>query len=333
MGLLDYASDQAAKLLILKHTFLGPKPEWTADNIPDLSGRVMVVTGGNAGIGAEIVKELLKHNAKVYMLARNADKARAVVAALKEETGGKEALFVPLDLADFASEEAVHVLFNNAGLFGQGERTTPAGHDLMFATNAMGPHLLTTLLLPALERGAAASADGRARVVALGSATAYFGRLRFDALAAGPARDALGTDALYAQSKLADVLLAFEGARRYRARNVVCVALHPGIVRTELMINAEGFENQMMVGFARARTPDSSATSAHAPPWTAPAPAAGSAGCAYAALCGNLADPDELNGKWLVPWAREVPFPNKLGNDEELAKQLWDWVEKELESQ
>ena len=76
-----------------------PKPTWGVNDIPDLSGKVIVVTGGNTGIGYETAKALLAKNAKVYLACRSEAKAQAAIAKLKEETG-KEALFLQLDLGD-----------------------------------------------------------------------------------------------------------------------------------------------------------------------------------------------------------------------------------------
>ena len=100
---------------------LVPPPKWTVDEIPDLSGKVVIVTGGNANIGRETVKvsntsseskpivlsvvkpkALLVHNAKVYLAARNEQKAMAVIDMLRQETG-REALFLLLDLASLKS--------------------------------------------------------------------------------------------------------------------------------------------------------------------------------------------------------------------------------------
>ena len=78
---------------------LPPKPKWGVENIPDLSGKVFIVTGANAGIGYETAKALVTKNAKVYMACRNPEKARAAIEKMKGETG-KEAEFLQLDLSD-----------------------------------------------------------------------------------------------------------------------------------------------------------------------------------------------------------------------------------------
>ena len=76
-----------------------PTPEWTVDKIPDLSGKVFIITGGNAGIGKETCKQLLLKGAKVYLAARSESKAQAALDELERETG-KKAIFHKLDLSD-----------------------------------------------------------------------------------------------------------------------------------------------------------------------------------------------------------------------------------------
>ncbi|KAG8679030.1 hypothetical protein FRC09_019316, partial [Ceratobasidium sp. 395] len=110
--------------LISKLGFFPSNPVFTVDQIPDLSGQVVIVTGGNTGIGKATCKALLEKNAKVYLAARSKTKADEAIEWLKTETG-KMAVFLQLDLASLVSvrkaveefksnEHELHVLFNNA---------------------------------------------------------------------------------------------------------------------------------------------------------------------------------------------------------------------------
>ncbi|TFK85675.1 NAD(P)-binding protein [Polyporus arcularius HHB13444] len=169
----------------------------------------MLVTGGDTGMGEEIIRELFKHNSKVYMAARSREKALAAIAELKTETG-KEAHFIELDLSSLASvrktaeeflskEEALHALFNNAGVVWAAVRDVTAdGYDLQLGMNVLAPFFLSQLLLPALLRGIVSSSDGSAH---------------------GPKRRRLSE--FYNQSKLADVLVAYKLVRRYGEQGFV----------------------------------------------------------------------------------------------------------------
>ncbi|EEB90045.1 hypothetical protein MPER_11801, partial [Moniliophthora perniciosa FA553] len=101
-----------------------PKPKWWQKDIPDLTGKVVIVTGAKTGVGRETVKALLQHNAKVYFAARGKKQSEEVIEELRKGTG-KRAIFLELDLANLKSirkaaeeflskESELHVLFNNA---------------------------------------------------------------------------------------------------------------------------------------------------------------------------------------------------------------------------
>ena len=164
--------------------------------------------------------------------------------SLDADSPGAKAELVILDLASLASvrsfaekELARHrpldILINNAGVMAPPKRLqTVDGFELQFGTNVLGHFALTALLMPALEQAAAASAE-RPRVVMLASIAHKRGRLNFDDLQStknyGPMR-------AYQQSKLADLMLAFELDRRLRAAHsrVMSVAAHPGVANTNL---------------------------------------------------------------------------------------------------
>jgi retinol dehydrogenase-12 len=88
-----------ASLGTLLRQMYPPSPKWTVDKIPDLSGKVFIVTGANTGIGKETCKQLLLKNAKVYLAARSESKAQAALEELEKQTG-KKAIFHHLDLSD-----------------------------------------------------------------------------------------------------------------------------------------------------------------------------------------------------------------------------------------
>jgi len=91
--------DVLASLLIFLRQSFPPKPTFTVNDIPDLSGKIIIVTGANTGVGFETAKALLAHNARVYVAARNREKTEAAIEQLKNLTGG-QAIFLKLDLAN-----------------------------------------------------------------------------------------------------------------------------------------------------------------------------------------------------------------------------------------
>ncbi|KAG8892059.1 hypothetical protein FRC01_014367, partial [Tulasnella sp. 417] len=229
-------------------------------DIPDLTGKVIIVTGGNTGIGRETIKALLLKNAKVYMASRSRPKAEAAIDdvsarppyagpnptnvsrnQLKQQTG-REALFLELDLANLdkvrkaadefmRKEPVLHILFNSGGvMFPPVEQLTDDGYDLQFGTNCLGHAHFTLSIMPALMAGARASPDGKARVVNTSSFVVYYNSqplIKWDTLRDDPARTALGTRSLYAQSKYGVVGFSNELARRYAEHGIVSNAVNP----------------------------------------------------------------------------------------------------------
>ncbi|KAG9041745.1 hypothetical protein FS837_011813 [Tulasnella sp. UAMH 9824] len=208
-------------------------------DMPDLTGKVVIVTGGNNGIGKETVKELLKKNAKVYLAARSRERGEAAVKELHAATG-KTAQFLELDLAsldkttasakEFMSKEnALHILFNNAGVMKTPiDELTAEGYDLQWGTNTLGHAHFTICLIPALLEGAKTSSDGKARVVNVSSDAAYGSCINWDTLRDGPERRKLSPLSLYFQSKFGNYVFSCELARRYGDQGIISNALSPG---------------------------------------------------------------------------------------------------------
>jgi NAD(P)-dependent dehydrogenase (short-subunit alcohol dehydrogenase family) len=203
----------------------------------DLSGKTYLVTGATAGIGKEIARGLLALGARVVVACRSLERGEA----LRRELGERLDL-LELDLGDLASVRAgaarfarestrLHGLVNNAGVWLTQRTLGPQGHELTFATNVLGHHLLTSELLPLLERAAPS------RIVTVASSLAYGLDLDDLMFERRPYGDGM---AAYAQSKQANRMLTWALAEPLRARGVTANALHPGMVRTELARDAHG---------------------------------------------------------------------------------------------
>jgi NAD(P)-dependent dehydrogenase (short-subunit alcohol dehydrogenase family) len=211
---------------------------WTAADIPDLSGRTALVTGGNAGIGFEIARVLAGHGAEVVLACRNPDRAKQAAGRIRAEYPRASIETVRLDLASLASvREAADeirsawprlaMLINNAGVMELPYERTEDGFELTFATNHLGHFALTGLVLDSLL------ATPGSRIVTMSSQGHADGVMNFDDLQSE--RGYRPAEAYY-QSKLANLLFTYELDRRLRLSGVPTIALasHPGVVYTDL---------------------------------------------------------------------------------------------------
>lgn len=217
---------------------------WTSSKIPSQVGRTAVVTG-TGGLGFEDALALARAGASVIVAGRNPQKGAEAVAAVKAAVPGAQIRFGQLDLANLASiagfaaqiareETRLDLLINNAGVMTPPDRReTSDGFELQFGTNYLGHFALTAHLLPLLQKGYAP------RVVTLGSVAARQGSINFDDLQAERGYKPMP---VYSQSKLACVMFALELSRRSQAAGwgVESMAAHPGITRTDLIVNGSG---------------------------------------------------------------------------------------------
>ncbi|KAI1176531.1 putative estradiol 17 beta-dehydrogenase [Nemania sp. FL0916] len=314
--------------------FFPPKPHFTEKHVPDLSGKVYIVTGASSGLGRELSRLLYIKNAKVYVTARSEEKGNAVIqyikAAVPESSGSL--VFLPLDLDDLSSikasaerflsaETKLHVLFNNAGYQGpEGaiERSI-LGFEKHLHVNCLGPFLFTKLLGPILTATAQDSSTppNTVRAVFLSSSAAEL----FCEKGTGFQMDNLDyhidkpSKYRYGISKLGDWAYAVELPRHIRG--VIGVPVNPGNLRTDL------FRHQSFIFRLLTR------------PLNYP-PVNG----AYAQLWAGLSPEvtNEKSGHYVVPFGRFYPIrddlsaavkPESEGGYGTTAK-FWEWSEAQV---
>jgi NAD(P)-dependent dehydrogenase (short-subunit alcohol dehydrogenase family) len=213
--------------------------KWTAAEMPDLTGKVAIVTGGNSGIGLEAVRELARKGAQVILAARSEEKGRKAVDTLHQEMPTAQVELRLLDLADLGAVRAfaatvlrdftrLDLLINNAGVMAIPERKTVDGLEMQLGTNHFGHFALTGLLLEPLLAAPAA------RIVTVSSGAHKMGKMDFDNL--NWEQGGYQKWQAYGRSKLANLLFAFELQRRLAraGAKAISVAAHPGYTSTNL---------------------------------------------------------------------------------------------------
>lgn len=202
-----------------------------------MSAPCVVITGTTHGIGLHTAKSIAATGATVIMLNRGLERARLVEDHVRKVTANDRVFNVTGDLASLASvREAtlgirerfrrIDVLINNAGIMSGKPRLSADGVELTFATNHLGPFLLTHLLLDALL------ASPQGRVVNVASSVHAMGRLDYARLTTTTSYGALSA---YAASKLANVMTTLRLAREVAGSNLTVNCVHPGVVATNLL--------------------------------------------------------------------------------------------------
>ncbi|NHI91647.1 MAG: SDR family NAD(P)-dependent oxidoreductase [Candidatus Lokiarchaeota archaeon] len=216
------------------------KKKWTTEDIPDLTEKVIIVTGANSGIGFEATKEFVRKGAETILACRNEEKASKAFDRIKKEIPDAKIKVMQLDLASLKSihqftEEfkkqysRLDVLLNNAGIMMDPYGTTEDGFERQVGINHLGHFALTGLLFDLI-----ANTSG-ARVVNVSSNGHRVGNMDFTNFLYKDGKGYTRTGA-YGRSKLANLLFTYELDRRFRKANInaIAVAAHPGASRTEL---------------------------------------------------------------------------------------------------
>lgn len=213
----------------------------------DLSGKTVLITGANSGIGLETACAMARSGAEVIMAVRDPSKGANAAQALRDGFNNAQIHVLPLDLSSFASIgemattfkrrwDKLDILINNAGVMATPFSTTPEGFELQFGTNHMGHFLLTMLLLPALLAAAPA------RIVALSSIAHRRSDILWDDI--NFQTQPYDPWTAYAQSKTANALFAVGLTQRYAEQGLTANAVHPGLIFTNLMQNVSQEQRQ-----------------------------------------------------------------------------------------
>ncbi len=224
---------------------------WTVDNIPDQKGKCIVITGGNTGLGYQAALALASKGAEVVLAVRNPEKGEQARAQIRRAYPSSRVEVRPLDLADLGSvhhfadsflqdHKTLAVLVNNAGVMGIPFRRTVDGFEMQFGTNHLGHFALTGLLLPLL------AGTPQVRVVTVSSMMHRFGKIDFENLNGEKKYDPW---AAYSQSKLANLLFAYELQRRLAQADLKTISLgcHPGYAATNLQFGAARMKHSRLL--------------------------------------------------------------------------------------
>jgi NAD(P)-dependent dehydrogenase (short-subunit alcohol dehydrogenase family) len=226
--------------------------KWTEEDIPDQTGKMVLITGANSGIGYEAARALAQHGATVVLGCRNRQKADEAVEKIKATNPSGSAELLDIDLSDLesvkkaadeflAKHDKLDILINNAGLMATPPGKTTQGFETQFGVNHLGHFAFTSHLLPTILK------SGHARIVNISSMGHRGGRMDFDDL--NWEQKKYSPWRAYFQSKLANLLFTRELQRRLSDADseAIAVAAHPGGSNTNLgHENPGGILNTMM---------------------------------------------------------------------------------------
>jgi NAD(P)-dependent dehydrogenase (short-subunit alcohol dehydrogenase family) len=286
-------------------------------DVADMTGKTVVITGANSGIGLETAVALAKAGAKTVITARDRGRGEAALNDIRTRSGSSNVELVLFDLGSLSSTrtgaaeilarcDRIDVLVNNAGVVLSDRRETVDGYEATFAINHLGPFVLTELLLDRIK------ASAPARIVNVAS-TAHKGArkgLNFDDLQSS---FAYGVMQVYSKSKLANIYFTTELARQLEGTGVTVNCLHPGTVAT---------------GYGR--DGDSSGVLAFGLKVIKPFILSAAQGARTSIYLSSSPDVAGVTGQYFVKY--KARKPSAVAQDDEAARRLWK-VSEELAAQ
>ncbi|EGX53218.1 hypothetical protein AOL_s00006g479 [Orbilia oligospora ATCC 24927] len=310
---------------MFRNTLIGGTKFRPDEHIPDLNGKVILVTGGNSGLGLETVRQLVKHNpSRIYLAARSTEKAQVAIQKLQEShPTAIPVSHLSLDLSSFDSikaavavfkqaETRLDTLINNAGVMMLPEGLTKDGYEIQLGTNHLGHALLTQLLLPMLQSTTKLNSD--VRVVTVSSGAESFGPKKlYPVENFKTTMPGLSTQHRYAISKAANIHYSSAMAQKFKDIKFVCV--HPGSVQTNLADAIWKSSNVVfkvfLVSYALLFITK---------------PEQGALNQLWASV-----SQDAVSGEFYHPVGLAGKGSHHVKNSKE-QKQLWDWTQAELEA-
>jgi len=225
---------------------------WTADDVPDLSGKTVVVTGANSGLGFEATRVFARKGARVVMACRSTERGADAADEIRERIPDADLDVRACDLADLSAVESfasgvrgtydeLHVLCNNAGVMAIPRSETADGFETQFGVNHLGHFALTGHLIDRIV-----ATEGETRVVSHSSGAHEQGDVDFGDL---HREESYGKWEAYGQSKLANLLFAYELQRRLNRAGIdetLSVACHPGYADTSLQARGPEMEGSTL---------------------------------------------------------------------------------------
>ena len=315
-----------------------PAPQFTEKDVLSLDGKIIIVTGGNSGVGYELVKMLyLKGGCTIYIASRSTERIAAAIEEIKSTAPapprGKPTLLksLRLDLNDLttisesakqflAQESRLDILWNNAGIaqapIGS---TTKQGYETHMGVNCLGPYLFTKLLMPLIIKTAQSSPQNSVRVIWTSSMIIEINGppdgVSFEEQT--PGKHPADKDRTYAASKAGNRFLASELDKRVRKDGIVSITQNPGNLYTKAWDPVPGWMKFLLWPFLY-----ESKLGAYTELW---------AGLAPEITCAD-------GGRYAVPWGRWHPMPkpqllSSLKAKEEggtgLAAEFWGWCDEQ----
>lgn len=307
-----------------------PPPTFTEKDVSSQEGRVFIVTGGNQGVGYELIKLLYPTGAVIYMASRSKERAELAIKEIvsTDPSGSARLLFLHLDLDDlnvvrsaaktFSEQESrLDIIWNNAGVGAvKVGSKTKQGIEAHMGVNVIGPFLFTQLLLPKLQAAAVASPKNSVRIVWTSSCAmeqlSPKGGYNLEDIEKGGTNNAYVN---YAMSKAANWMVADEAGKRYGKDGIISVVQNPGNLKTQIY----NTQTKLLMFFInRLLHP----------------PKLGGYTELYAGLSPEITEKQQ--GGLIIPWGRvQARNPRKdihEALEEGKGKELWDWIEAQIKA-